>query len=170
MRILPDRYRELFRQPFGTLYTSFEQILPFLPGNLVFSVGDVVTTNLLLTGKPPDIAIIDGQTMRRPYPGVTIPDYRLVQVKNPAGGLTDELIEETRMAVDLLGTVIQVEGEEDLAVVPLALCSPEGAYIIYGQPGEGVVLLQITEDTRKRAEELFTYFEQTEETDDARGI
>ncbi|MDD1725193.1 MAG: GTP-dependent dephospho-CoA kinase family protein [Methanospirillum sp.] len=163
MRTLPDGCRDLFRQPFGTLYTSFDQILPLLSGKLVFSVGDVVTTSLLMAGRPPDIAVIDGQTMRRPYPGVTIPHYRCARVKNPAGGLTDELIEETRKAVESLGTVIQVEGEEDLAVVPLALCSPDGSYIIYGQPGEGVVLLQITPETRKRAEELFTCFEQNAE-------
>jgi len=123
-------------------------------------VGDVVTANLLLAGRPPDVAVVDGHTMRQPYPGVTIPEYHQIQVKNPAGGLTEELIEASTVAARQPGTIIQVEGEEDLAVVPLAMHAPLGTIIIYGQPGEGVVMLAITPEMKKRAEELFTCFEE----------
>jgi len=35
-----------------------------------------------------------------------------------------------------------VDGEEDLAVIPCVLMAPEGSLILYGQPGEGVVLVE----------------------------
>ena len=105
---------------------------------------------------------MDGHTMRQPYPGVTIPEYHQIQVKNPAGGLTKELIKATQVAANCPGTIIQVEGEEDLAVVPLAMYAPLGTVILYGQPGKGVVMLTITPATKKRAEDLFTCFEEVD--------
>jgi uncharacterized protein (UPF0218 family) len=33
--------------------------------------------------------------------------------------------------------VIFVDGEEDLAVIPLVIAAPDGAAILYGQPGKG---------------------------------
>ncbi len=160
MRILPARHRPMFKEPFGVLFLSFEEVLNHLPGKQVFSVGDVVTANLLMAGRLPDVAVVDGHTMRQPYPGVKIPKYHQILVKNPAGGLTDDLINASMIAASHPGTVIQVEGEEDLAVVPLAMYAPLGTIILYGQPGKGVVLLSVTPETKKRAEELFTCFEE----------
>ncbi|MDX8549258.1 DUF359 domain-containing protein [Methanospirillum sp. J.3.6.1-F.2.7.3] len=169
MRVLPARHRQLFKEPFGTLFLSFEEVLIQLPGKRVFSVGDVVTAHLLTAGRPPDVAVVDGHTMRQPYPGVKIPEYHQILVKNPPGGLTEELIEASAIAAGQPGTVIQVEGEEDLAVVPLAMHAPLGTIILYGQPGEGVVMLAITQDMKKRAEELFMCFEEVS-TSSAREV
>ena len=170
MRFLPEKNRQLFRQPFGRLYPSFDHLLPLLTGRVLYSVGDVVTANLLMAGRPPDVAIIDGHTMRRPYPGVKIPEYKQIFVQNPAGGLTEDLISATKRAAMDHETVIQVEGEEDLAVVPLALHASDGTVILYGQPGEGVVLLEITTVTRNRAKDLLSCFEVSGDTPDARVI
>jgi GTP-dependent dephospho-CoA kinase len=159
MRNLPSRHRSLFKEPFGILFPSIDKILPLLPGKIIFSVGDVVTSNLLMAGYPPDVAIIDGYTMRKPYPGVSIPHYNQINVKNPPGTLTDELIAAIKSAIITLQTVIQVDGEEDLAVVPVALHAPSGSSLLYGQPGDGVVLLEITPEIKVRAEELFSCFE-----------
>jgi uncharacterized protein (UPF0218 family) len=54
--------------------------------------------------------------------------------------------------------LIIVEGEEDLAVIPLVICSPEGAVILYGQPGEGVVVCEVDWKARKKARELLSHF------------
>lgn len=170
MRILPDKHRQLFKEPFGTLFHSFEELLPHLPERQVFTVGDVVTANLLKAARPPDVAIIDGHTMRQPFPGVHIPEYHQLSVKNPPGGLTEDLIHATMIAASMPGTLIQVDGEEDLAVVPLAMHAPVGATILYGQPGKGVVMLTITPEMKMRAHELFSCFEEVNRTQDARDI
>jgi uncharacterized protein (UPF0218 family) len=58
-----------------------------------------------------------------------------------------------------LSTVIQVDGEEDLAVLPLALVAPHGSLILYGQPGEGVVLLIISGSVQEQAQAFLDRFE-----------
>ncbi len=161
---LPEDQRHLFTRPFGTLYPSLDPVLPLLAGKLFFSVGDVVTEHLLQAGYPPVIAIIDGQTMRRPHDGVTIPEYQIINVKNPAGCISADLVNATQRAVNAGRIVIQVAGEEDLAVLPLALASPDGSLILYGQPGEGVVVLEISPDIREKAEILLDKFESVLET------
>jgi GTP-dependent dephospho-CoA kinase len=161
---LPEDQRHLFTRPFGILYPSLDPVLPLLSGKLFYSVGDVVTEHLLLAGSPPVIAIIDGQTMRRPHNGVEIPEYQIINVKNPAGCISDELIQATKDAVNSGRIVIQVSGEEDLAVLPLALVSPINSLILYGQPGEGVVVLEISPQVREQAQAFLEKFENIPET------
>jgi hypothetical protein len=45
-------------------------------------------------------------------------------------------------------TRIIVEGEEDLAVIPLICLLPENSLVVYGQPDEGVVAIRVTEDKK----------------------
>lgn len=159
MLILPEKHRHLFRQPFGTLYPSLEPVLPLLEGRLFFSVGDVVTDHLLRAGYPPAVAFIDGQTMRRPHEGVDVTAFQIIHVKNPAGCISPDLTEAARKAIHDLKTVVQVDGEEDLAVLPLALAAPDGSFVLYGQPGEGVVVLEISALVKKQAQSLLDRFE-----------
>jgi uncharacterized protein (UPF0218 family) len=51
-----------------------------------------------------------------------------------------------------------VDGEEDLAVVPLALAAPDGAALVYGQPGAGVVVSIIDPERRALARALLDLF------------
>jgi uncharacterized protein (UPF0218 family) len=146
---LPEAHRDLFKKPFGTLYGCIGELLPRLKGRAVYAVGDVVTHNLVDAGLVPDIAIIDGYTMRSPCTRSPLLQARRLTAKNPPGTITDEL---TGAIDDLLRNppgVIFVDGEEDLAVIPLVLAAPIGAAILYGQPGEGVVL-RIVDDAAKR--------------------
>ena len=146
---LPEAHRDLFKKPFGTLYGCIGELLSRLEGRAVYAVGDVVTHNLVDAGLVPDIAIIDGYTMRSPCTRSPLLQARRLTAKNPPGTITDEL---TGAIDDLLRNppgVIFVDGEEDLAVIPLVLAAPVGAAILYGQPGEGVVL-RIVDDAAKR--------------------
>jgi hypothetical protein len=43
-----------------------------------------------------------------------------------------------------------VDGEEDLAAVVLQLLLPLGATIYYGQPNEGLVRWQVTEESKEK--------------------
>jgi len=51
---------------------------------------------------------------------------------------------------------IFVRGEEDLAAVPAMLMAPEGSAVLYGQPDQGVVLVQITESKKEEIRDLLT--------------
>ncbi|MCJ7713870.1 GTP-dependent dephospho-CoA kinase family protein, partial [Candidatus Bathyarchaeota archaeon] len=46
---------------------------------------------------------------------------------------------------------IVIDGEEDLLTLIVILHAPKNAFVIYGQPNEGIVLIKVTE---KRKEEV----------------
>jgi len=155
---LPEAYRGLFKRPFGTLYGSIGELLPRLEGRPVYAVGDVVTHNLLTAGIVPEIAIIDGYTMRTPCTRSPLLRARLLTVKNPAGTITTELEEAIEEVVGHPPGVIFVDGEEDLAVIPLVIAAPDGAAVLYGQPGEGVVLRLVDTAAKQEAASMLSVF------------
>lgn len=118
----------------------------------------MVTHNLLGAGIVPDIAIIDGYTMRSPCTQSPLLQTRRLAAKNPAGTITDELVEAIEEAVGNPPAVIFVDGEEDLAVIPLIIAAPVGAAILYGQPGEGVVLRLVDESAKEEAASMLNCF------------
>jgi len=57
MLILPEEHRRLFKEPFGVLYRSMDEVIPLIEGRDVYTVGDVVTHNLQKKGINPAVAI-----------------------------------------------------------------------------------------------------------------
>jgi len=155
---LPEAHRDLLKIPFGTLYRDISELLPRLEGRTIYAVGDVVTHNLLDAGIIPDIAIIDGYTMRTPCTRSPLLQARRVTAKNPPGTITDELVDAIDEVVRDPPGVIFVDGEEDLAVIPLVLAAPSGAAVLYGQPGEGVVLRIVDASAKREAETILKAF------------
>ena len=96
--------------------------------------------------------------MRRPNHEVAAAiegfDHR-VAVENPAATLSADLLAALSDAVDRPGSVlVRVDGEEDLAALPAVLVAPDGATVVYGQPGEGMVLVTVDEARRDRCRDL----------------
>jgi uncharacterized protein (UPF0218 family) len=156
---LPDRHRDAFREPFGILFSDLRDALGMLEGRHVYSVGDVVTHNLLRNGISPDVAIIDGYTQRVPCNRTPILLAPRLVVENPAGMITPALIEAICYAVAHPPVLIYVEGEEDLAVIPLVMEAPLDSAVLYGQPGEGVVIRIVDEAAKEQAHDFLTLFE-----------
>jgi uncharacterized protein (UPF0218 family) len=155
---LPEGERHLLKKPFGILYSDLNAILPLLARKKVYAVGDVVTRELLGHGVTPALAVIDQRSMRVPCEDIPpYPSHRFY-VRNPAGVITDELTDCIDQALRIEPSVIVVEGEEDLAVIPVVLAAPEGGILLYGQPHQGVVVREITPEARKEAEALLSHF------------
>jgi GTP-dependent dephospho-CoA kinase len=49
---------------------------------------------------------------------------------------------------------VKVQGEEDLLALPLFAMAPKGSAVLYGQPLEGIVLVNITEEKQNQAKDL----------------
>ena len=158
MLTLPEEHRKLFKEPFGELHRSIEEILPILSNGIVYAVGDVVTYNLQRNGITPAIAVIDGYTMRSPCSRLPAILGECIYVKNPAGTLTDELIRALSYAVLHPPVTINVDGEEDLAVIPLILAAPLGAIVLYGQPHKGVVMRTVNREAQQTAQHYLDHF------------
>ena len=151
MLILNQKSRSEFKKPIGVLYPSLDDVKEFIeskyPDELLISVGDVTTQNLQKAGLIPHLGIIDNVVERKPATYDVVYDNVTLNVKNPPGVITDELQEAIRKAFQLVKTgfrvLILVDGEEDLAAIPCALMAPSGSLILYGQPGEGLVVCEV---------------------------
>lgn len=165
MLTLPEEHRQLFKEPFGELHREMEEILPLLAQATVYTVGDVVTHNYQKAGRIPAVAIVDGYTMRSPCNKTPEISGECIRVKNPPGTLTKDLITAIRHAVMHPPVTIVVEGEEDLAVIPMVIAAPVGSVVLYGQPHEGVVLRTVTPEAQVMARTLLERFIHTSSTE-----
>ncbi|WP_049983160.1 GTP-dependent dephospho-CoA kinase family protein [Halorubrum sp. BV1] len=178
MLTLPDSLRDAFKDPLGPVTTDADELLaaaaetaaahaeptaddPTVSEAPIVAVGDVVTYHLCAAGRVPDVAVIDGKTEREAVgeeieAALADPAVRRVAVRNPAASLSAELLSALATAVaDDEPVWIEVTGEEDLATLPAILAAPDGASVVYGQPGEGMVRVPVTSETRAEARELF---------------
>ena len=162
---MPSKLRPLLKRPLGKLFSNttaaVEHIHRLRPVRLI-AVGDVVAAELLAAGLKPDLMVVDFKVMRAPVDDETrgtIDARRIhtVRVRNPAGTVTPELCNAFG-SIQLPAKII-VEGEEDLATIPAVLTAPIGSVVAYGQPKEGMVLVEVTERKKREFRELFELFE-----------
>jgi len=79
-----------------------------------------------------------------------------LHVKNPAGGITSEAFNAIKDALtSKKKTKIFVEGEEDLLILAAINQAPMGTYVLYGQPDEGAVLVEVNAKTKDLVEKIF---------------
>jgi len=159
---LPDSLREELGEPAGPLYTDTDAMLA-AAGEQLVTVGDVVTYHVLEAGVEPSVALVDERTERtavddRVADRVAAAAFdREVRVVNPAATLTAELLAALRTALDSNGTtLLGVDGEEDLATLPAVVAASADASVVYGQPGEGMVLVPVSAATRERMRALLS--------------
>jgi uncharacterized protein (UPF0218 family) len=162
MLTLPEEHRKFFQEPFGELHQDIDEIIPKIADRIVYSVGDVVSYNLQKRGITPAIAVIDGYTMRLPCRRMPVIRGECIRVKNPAGTLTEDLIRALDHAIRYPPVTVVVDGEEDLAVIPLVIAAPDGAVVLYGQPNKGVVLRIVNHQARETARHFLTHFIRTD--------
>ena len=124
-------------------------------------VGDFTTKNILDAGLEPDIYVVDHRVMRNSVDPLNHRDREVFHASNPAGTITSEAWETLEKAVSLKREAsIIVEGEEDLLVLPLISLMPTGSLIVYGQPREGMVLVEVTNKMKGWAEAFMAKMEE----------
>jgi hypothetical protein len=169
---LPDSLRDAFKEPFGPVYTETEALLSAIDETAaaasdasLIAVGDMVTYHLLKSGRQPDVAVTDGKTEREAVDeaiadALTDPDGLTRRVSNPPAELSEAILVALREAIESPeSTTIIVDGEEDLATLPAILAAPPGSSVVYGQPGEGMVQVAVTEAQTAEARRLLGEFD-----------
>ncbi len=159
---LPENLRSQLKKPLGLLIHDFEvtktEILSNIPKDaIVVTVGDATTDKMVSFGINPSLQIVDSLEKRnkRDLPEGYV--RTVLHCKNPAAEITDESVSVIRKAFSMTPPVrIVVDGEEDLLVLPVAVYAPENCIVLYGQPNEGLVLVQVTEETRNKAREIMS--------------
>ncbi|NPA48294.1 MAG: DUF359 domain-containing protein [Thermococci archaeon] len=173
--LTPELRREL-KKPLGTLirgelpspYGRIMGILKSAPA--VITVGDVVTENTMKAGITPDLAIYDGRTKRKEHEFEPEKDDNtiLIDIVNPPGTITYQLLTAVRDALREhkkrgRNVYIRVHGEEDLAAIPAVIYAPYGGVVLYGQPDEGVVLIRVTPECKRRCAKILASMEVVED-------
>jgi GTP-dependent dephospho-CoA kinase len=167
---LPVEVRGALAQPFGPVVSTQGVREATAGASFLVAVGDVVSLTLLEVGLVPRFFVCDYHTQRgraalgagpavpsgpvQPLdPALTLRTRlhewgrREVRVRNPAGHVTREAWDAIRAAMADAGPAplrIVVEGEEDLLGLPCFLEAPVGAAVLYGMPGQGVVVVHVT--------------------------
>lgn len=157
---LPDDMRGVFQKPFGPVLSTAQVAERLTDLDTIVCVGDFVSRAMIDEGFRPKVIIVDYKTERREVEE----DLRKVlgaygksvlRVANPAATVTKELYLAVVQALRLTGPVrIEVEGEEDLAGLPVFAEAPEGTVVLYGMPKQGMVLVRVDEAMRSRARTL----------------
>ena len=154
---LPDSIRDELKIPLGILLkdTSKENISKYIPKNsYVITVGDATTEKMLNFGLTPSLQIVDGYEKR----GKRDPPYSTatkMYCDNPAAQITPNSIDAIKQAISSNPPVqILVNGEEDLLVIPACIFAPVNSVVLYGQPNEGLVLVQVTQEIRNKTKNL----------------
>jgi len=153
---LDKSLRSRLKKPFGRLLKDVRDLET--SSHMLICVGDRVSEEALNAGLRPKIIVYDGKVMREDVeiPSVIL-DYpgREVRVKNPPGSLTSEVFEvlEEALGSDSQSKIF-VDGEEDMVSVAAVSLAPLGSTVIYGQPDEGLVVVEVNEDSKMKVEKI----------------
>jgi len=163
---LPEKLRDRLKVPFGTLIENFEDEIKNNSFINSITVGDVVTSFFNAKNLKQKISVVDFYVERqKKYNSLEelgfSSDVLLINAINPRGMLTPSLFRSVEKAFDLIGekkVVVFVDGEEDLAVLPVILFAPYGFKVYYGQPGKGVVEVAVDLESKKKARDIIAEF------------
>lgn len=166
--ILPISMRQELKTPLGRLVTgdpseTVEVLRKYIQERKPTSfavVGDFTTKNILEADLHPDIYVVDHRVMRVDVEPLNHGKREVFTSDNPAGTIDAESWVALGKAVSLKSRAsVIVEGEEDLLVLPLISLMPLGSLIVYGQPREGIVLVEVTEEKKEWVEDFMARME-----------
>ena len=152
--------KHLLKRPFGTLVpekdVTKQKILSMLvDAKKIITVGDATTERLISFGIMPHLAVIDGMERRSRRKHFIKYHTSEILCDNPAGTISKEAVDVLQMALETAPPVIvKVQGEEDMLALPLFIMAPKGSAVLYGQPLEGMVVVNITEEKQNQAKDL----------------
>ena len=127
----------------------------------IITVGDICTIKIFEQIREPDLAIVDLKTKRN-----TLLDseqlkimnkigYNNIEVRNPAGTISKALWKAIESSLSKeKSSKITVKGEEDLAALAVISMAPEEAKVIYGMPDRGMVVVDVNQQSKKRANDF----------------
>jgi hypothetical protein len=153
---VPEKIRKELKKPLGRLVGNSEikKLRAKGKNKFIIAVGDVIGKKLKDAKINADIWIYDGRAMRKPVKWeIEFPSH---VVGNPPGNITPSLM---RAIDDCIGKGkgrIYVKGEEDLATLYCIAVAPIGSLVIYGQPKEGIVIVDVDKQNKKKA--IYTIF------------
>jgi uncharacterized protein (UPF0218 family) len=159
--VLPESLRSELQKPWGKILAEIPQ---GIDGSKVVLVGDATAQRFNQKNVGQFLSIVDFLIKREvkfhELSELGFNGQEVLHIKNPHGEITPELLKTVQSAFNSTNkTIILIDGEDDLAVLPVLLTSPLGFSIFYGQPNEGLVQLIVNEENKEKAYQLIQKFE-----------
>lgn len=152
---IPQGLREKLREPYGDIFKDIRKAAESMKGTDIIAVGDFVSFSLYSIGVIPRIFVVDGKVRRKPFRKKIPLDYDTVKSKNDPGFISKNLWMSVQKALGMKNPAkIQVDGEEDMAALPIILMAKKGSSVIYGLHDKGACVIRIDDDSRKAARNL----------------
>jgi len=157
--ILTEDVRASLKEPLGRLVLgsgpdAYDELAATIsskrPPRVIF-VGDSVSKRALNRGIRRDVMIIDNKEKRTQTDPLGSLPSKTFRVRNDPGTIRSEAWAAVEEAIESGDAVMIVEGEEDLLTLVAMTVAPQGSLVIYGQPGEGLVIVEVDETARKKA-------------------
>ena len=151
------------KEPFGNLILgtpeetmgNLKEMVEMEKPSRIISVGDIVSQNLHKHNIHPQLSIIDNISLRTQKIPLETAVQKTVFVENPQGTITQESISAVKESLESREhTHIVVKGEEDLLTLITVLYAPENAFVVYGQPHSGIVVVKVSSERRTRVQEF----------------
>lgn len=141
----------LIEGPFPDTMKRLKELVEIVKPSLIISVGDIVTSHMLKEGISMDVLVVDNKTMRKPIQPIVVDVDQTLYAKNPPGTITHEAWATIRQAIEKNGrTKVIIDGEEDLLTIVSVLSAPDNAFVVYGQPQVGIVVVKVTEEAKEK--------------------
>lgn len=166
--ILPDHIREKFKTPYGKLFKNIEELRKFMEkfkdkfeGKFIICVGDVISNSILNEGWDVHLCVYDNKTLKDKFDSSkNLENFKGKEfaIWNPAGMLTEQAYEVVKKAIHFRHSKIFVDGEEDLFVISCIKFCPQKSILFYGQPYEGIVMIEVNKNVKRDIERLSDKF------------
>ena len=159
MYILKPEMAQELKQTTSQIYTDTPNTL--LNSKSITTIGDICTVKLIQDEIIPNLMIVDYKTKRnvkltqKQMSVIESVKCKSVEVDNESGTISQRLYFEIKKAIkSKITTKIVVNGEEDLATLPVIKHSKIGAKVIYGMPDRGMVVVDVNQQAKKRANDF----------------
>ena len=159
MYILKPEMAQELKQTNSEIYVKSPKFLH--DSKFIATIGDICTIRIIEEIRIPDLMIVDYKTKRNislnPEQKNILENMncRTIEISNGAGTISKELYCEIEKSIsEGKKTKIIVNGEEDLATLPVIKHCQIGAKVIYGMPDKGMVVVDVNQQTKERTNKL----------------
>jgi len=150
--VIGSRERK-YIQDFKYSLCSVDDIRELALKNKIISVGDVTTENLKNAGIKLNLQIVDLVTKRDGKRFMH--EEGSITVSNPPGMISIDLMNKIYEFISTgVHGRIEVDGEEDLAVIPIIFYADKNTVIVYGVPDVGMAYIKVNDEIKERIKEM----------------
>lgn len=158
-----DAEKERLKKPLGKIFKgeppdTTREVVKYIkernPRKLIV-VGDFSSKELSRSGLDVDVYVVDRKVERVSVDEFYAEGARVLRTKNPAGTISAEASRAIKDAIKSnFKVMIVVDGEEDLLTLAAILYAPINSFVVYGQPKEGAVVVEVTDEKKEEVRRI----------------